>query len=86
MQKPTIPLLAFLSVRLYSSMTVLSVVAVGQTVTPDGDSPYHLRAKKEHLKGFRGLSPESKGHNLALTVLYVPYLLDSGEQRGWYRR
>ena len=39
---------------------------------------YHFRARREELKRFKGLLPESQGQNLALTVLYVPYLLDSG--------
>ena len=30
------------------------------------------RAKREQLNKFQGLSPESRGQNLALTVLYVP--------------
>jgi hypothetical protein len=34
--------------------------------------------QKKHLKRFPGLSPESQDQNLALTVLHVPYLLDSG--------
>ena len=37
-----------------------------------------FRAKKEQPKRFEGLSPDSHGHNLALTVLYVPCSLDSG--------
>ena len=31
-----------------------------------------------HLKTFEGLSPGSQGQNLAVTVLHVPSLLDSG--------
>ena len=35
------------------------------------------------LKTFSGLEPESQGHYLAVTVLYVPCWLDSGwERRG----
>ena len=30
------------------------------------------RRRREQLKMFQGLCPESQGHNLALTVLYVP--------------
>ena len=33
-----------------------------------------LRAKREQLQTFQGLSPESQGQNLALTVFYVPYI------------
>ena len=33
-------------------------------------------AKREQLTLFSGLLPESQGHNLALTVVYVPCLLD----------
>ena len=32
----------------------------------------------EHLQRFEELSPESQGQNLALTVLYVPHSLKSG--------
>ena len=35
------------------------------------------RARRDNLKGFKDL-PESQGRNLALTVLYVPYLRDNG--------
>jgi len=31
----------------------------------------------EKLTSFEGLLPGSRGHNLVLTVLYVPYSLDS---------
>ena len=34
-------------------------------------------ASREHYKKFQGFEPESPGQNLALTVLYVPYSLDS---------
>ena len=37
-----------------------------------------FRAKREQLEMFQGLMPESKGQNLALTVLFVLYSLDSG--------
>ena len=33
---------------------------------------------REALNTFEGLLPESQGQNLALTVLCVPYSLDSG--------
>jgi hypothetical protein len=36
------------------------------------------QAKKEQLKTFEGLRPESRNQNLALTVLYAPYSPDSG--------
>ena len=36
------------------------------------------RARREQLKRFLGLLPESQGQNLAVTVLYVPHSLDSG--------
>ena len=35
-------------------------------------SPCRLRTKREHLKTFDGVLPESRGHNLALAVEYVP--------------
>ena len=34
----------------------------------------HFRAKREQLKRFQVLLPESQGHNLAVNVLHVPYL------------
>ena len=37
-----------------------------------------FRMKREQLILLWGLLPESQGHNLALTVLHVPYSLDSG--------
>jgi hypothetical protein len=40
----------------------------------------HFRAEKEQIKRGLSLSPVSQGQNLALTVLYVPYSLDSGTQ------
>ena len=38
---------------------------------------YRFRAKTKQLETVEGLLPESQGQNLALTVLYVPYSLDS---------
>ena len=37
-----------------------------------------FRAESQHLQRFHGLLPESPGQNLALTVVYAPYSLDSG--------
>ena len=37
-----------------------------------------FRAKREHLKRFQGLEPESRGQNLAVPVLYMPYSVVSG--------
>ena len=45
-------------------------------------SPVRLnrfRAKMVDLKTLFGVFSESQGHNLALTVLYVPYSLDSDQ-------
>ena len=39
------------------------------------------RERKEQLERFEGLSPESQCQNLALTVLDVPYSLDSGRRK-----
>ena len=40
--------------------------------------------RENSLKGSEGLLPESQGQNLALTVLYVPSLFDSGMcRRQW---
>ena len=41
-------------------------------------TPLRCQAKGEQPKTIQGLSPESQGQNLALTVLHVPYSLDSG--------
>ena len=38
-----------------------------------------LQPFKDHLERLYGRFPESRGHNLALTVLYVLYSLDSGK-------
>jgi hypothetical protein len=49
-----------------------------------------FRAKQAHLKEFEGLLPQIQGHNLALTVLYVPYRSEanarSGSNEGSYSR
>jgi len=37
-----------------------------------------FRSKRQPLKRFKGLLPESQGQSLTLTVLYVPYSLDIG--------
>ena len=39
---------------------------------------HRCRAKREQLQGVQELLPESQGHDLAVTVLYVPCSLDSG--------
>jgi len=44
--------------------------------------PEPIPSEREELERFQGLLPESQGHNLALTVLCVPYSLDSGLERG----
>jgi len=36
----------------------------------------------KHFQDFRSVNDQSQGQNLALTVLYVPYCLDSG-YRSW---
>ena len=36
-----------------------------------------FRAKREPLSRFKGISPTSHGHNLAITVVHVPYSLDT---------
>jgi len=41
------------------------------------------RAKREHLRRFKALVPESQGHNLALTVSCAPHSLDSGHNT-WF--
>ena len=44
-----------------------------------GFAAERCRARREHLTRVEGLAPESQGWNLALTVLCVPYSLDSGK-------
>ena len=39
-----------------------------------------VRAKQEQVKTLNGLLPASQGRNLALTVLYVPSLLDRDQK------
>ena len=39
-----------------------------------------FRVGREPFKTFQGLLPERQGQNLALTLSYVPYSLDSGER------
>ena len=41
------------------------------------------RAKSEQLERFLGLLPERQGQKLALTVLFVPYLLDERRLGLW---
>ena len=49
---------------------------------PAGELPFRFQAKKEHLARFKRHLPGGQGQNLALTVLYVPYSLDSDEGGG----
>ena len=44
------------------------------------NSVHATSVQLEHLQRLKGLSHESQGQNLALTVLYMPYSLDSGNQ------
>ena len=41
--------------------------------------------EKKHLERYGGLSPEGQGQNTTLSVLYVPYSLDSALARGGTR-
>ena len=52
-------------------MIITSVTGVPHTLIFDS-------ANREQLSSFEKLLPESQGQNLALTVLLVLYLLDSG--------
>ena len=47
-------------------------------------SPVRCRAKRGPLKRVYGILHESQGQNLAVTVVPVPYLLESG-QSNWVR-
>jgi len=49
------------------------------TFLPDLFSP-RFRSKREHLDRIQGLSPESQGQNLVLTVLFVPRSIVSGRR------
>ena len=51
----------------------------GASCHPPGKS--NFRATREQPTTFWGILPEGQGQNLALTVLCVPYLLDSGHPR-----
>ena len=53
----------------------MSIVCSRGTPTMSISPRNRLRAKREHLKIFYGLLPESQGQNLAFTVLYVLDLL-----------
>ena len=44
---------------------------------PQREAVIRVRAKRKQFKTFEGLLPENPGLNLALTVLHVPYSLDS---------
>ena len=47
----------------------------------EGFAPYRFRAKREQLEGFTDVclkNGSSQGHNLDLTVLFLPTSLDSG--------
>ena len=57
----------------------LPKIATGTLICHRKQFKLSFRAKREQLKSFSGLAPESQGQNLALTVLYLPYSLDSGE-------
>ena len=41
-------------------------------------TPPAFERKENNLDGLKVFLPETHGQNLALTVLYVPYLLESG--------
>jgi hypothetical protein len=51
-------------------------------VSPDPPPPAargrRFEANREQVEKHQGLSPGSQGQNVALTVLYVPYSLESG--------
>ena len=44
--------------------------------------PNRFRAKRDQLATIQGLLHESQGQNLALTVSFAPYSLDSGYPQG----
>ena len=45
------------------------------------DTDLRFRLMREQLNNLQGLSPENQALNLALTVLFVPGLLDSVRKR-----
>ena len=47
-------------------------------IVPYGVRDRRFRAKGKQLKTLEGLEPQRQGQNLALTVLRLPYSLDSG--------
>ena len=52
--------------------------ALIQVMRGDATSWDRCRANMEKLARFEGLSPESQGQHLGLTVLHVPCSLESG--------
>ena len=58
---------------LFGTASQFSEVVVLKTQIPSGS---RIRAKRQQLPRVEGLSLESQGQNLALTVLHVPYSLD----------
>jgi hypothetical protein len=71
---PSIPLRLSLSLSLYLK---------GASTTRAGGigGPLPSDAMREHLESFRGLLPEGQGQNLALAVLSVAHLFDSGARK-----
>ena len=60
------------------ALRLLLLVAVdfGEVLLPS--KPTRFRAKREHFKRFYGHLLEIQDPNLALTILSLPYSLDSG--------
>ena len=55
-------------------MQVAGALALPRTIP--GDSLRLFAPKRAQLETHESLSPQSQGHNLALTVLNVPYIVD----------
>lgn len=66
-------------VRPESAMVFVALVV--KSITFQKASRVCFPAKREQLEMFQGLVPESRGQNLVLTVLHVPYSLDVGQKK-----
>ena len=60
---------------------VHAILVPRRQLTRAGFVPGRFGAYREQLKWFKGFVHERQGQNRALTVLYVPYSLDSGTAR-----
>ena len=69
----------FLALSLFRSLSLALSLALSRSIRPCGGAREarvvvkpQARAKREQLKTFQAILPESQGQNLVLTVIYVP--------------